>query len=151
MASYLLSTHALYEFANGSRSPAVAFRDWCTALGPRDLLFASEISLGELRWSVEQIPNPKQRDHWRHLLDHKIPSYFKSQLLPFALDEVREWGLVRLSCVDGGDPLPTEETQLIGQAIANELILVGPKTPTHDLIGHAHVDPYDGRDWPTAL
>ena len=140
-SSYLLSTRALYEFVNGSGTRAVTFRDWCTALEPRDLLFASEISLGELRWSVEQIPVLTTRDTWRHYLDHKIPMAFKSRLLPFT----RDWGLVRLV---GDPPLPSEETQLIGQAIANELILVGPTAPIHERFGHRHLDPYDGAGWP---
>ena len=145
MASYLLSTRALYEFVNGPRTRAVRFRDWCTALEPRDQLFASEISLGELRWSVEQILVLTTRETWRHYLDHKIPMVFKSRLLPFSREHARAWGLVRLV---GEPPLPSEETQLIGQAIANELTLVGPTTPTHALFGHRHLDPYDSADWP---
>ena len=145
MASFLLSTRALYEFVAGKQSSATKFREWCQALGPKDLLFASEISLGELRWSVEQIESPKKRDDWRHNLDKKIPAFFKSQLLPFRHNEVREWGLIRLV---GNPPLPAEETQIIGQAIANELTLVTSKTPVHVAIGCSLMDPYGGKPWP---
>ena len=145
MAAYLLSTKALFEFVNGAYSPCDKFRAWCQGLSQSDRLFASEISLGELRTSVEAHSDLQLREDWRGYLDDEIPRQFSTRLLPFRGSAVSEWGLIRLT---GDPPLPAEETMLIGQALANELILVGPQTASHRTIRIEMFDPYDGAGWP---
>lgn len=146
MASYLLSTKALYEFVVGrDRSAATVFHDWTQSLSGSQHLFVSEISLGELRTSVEREENLQRRDTWRTNLQIRIPRYFGARVLPFTGLAVERWGLIRLV---GRPPLPTEETQLIAQALEGNLSLVGPRTPIHAEIGCKMHDPYDGAGWP---
>jgi len=146
MPGYLLSTEALIAFCQAETTPATKVKDWLNSLTPRDQLFASELSLGEMRSGIEEHPDYKQREIWRHYIDQKIPSTFAARLLPFKDNEIREWGLIRT--VGGEDMLPAEETQIIGQAIANDLIYVGPRTRVHEMITIQIHDPYDGMAWP---
>lgn len=145
MGAYLLSTKALFEFVNGPYSPCDKFRVWYQGLSQSDRLYASEISLGELRTSVEAYSDLQVRDDWRGYLDDEIPRQFGTRLLPFRGAAVSEWGLIRLT---GNPPLPAEETMLIGQALANELIFVGPQTDSHKAIRVTMHDPYTGAGWP---
>ena len=145
MKAYLLSTKALFEFVIGPYSQCDKFQEWCQGLSQSDRLYASEISLGELRTSVEAYSDLQVRDDWRRRLNEEIPRHFGTRLLPFHGPAVSEWGLIRLS---GNPPLPTEETMLIGQALANELIFVGPQTASHKTIRVTMHDPYTGAGWP---
>lgn len=145
MAGYLLSTKALYEFVSGAASPCAKFQQWLSGLSQADELYASEISLGELRTSIEAVSDLRIRNDWRLLIEGEIPRDFGARLLQFTGVAVEEWGLIRMS----GDPsLPAEETMIIGQAIANELPLIGPETPAHRTVGIRIIDPYRGDDWP---
>ena len=146
MTDYILSTRALYEFVVGrDYGTAPLFGEWAEGLAPTDRLFVSEISLGELRTSVERGTDLQRRENWRRNLRERIPRYFGPRLLPFTGAAVERWGLIRLV---GDPPLPAEETQLIGQALDRDLTLVGPRTQAHDAIGCPMHDPYEGRGWP---
>ncbi len=145
MAGYLLSTQALKALCEGKNTSATAFLSWLNSLTPADQLFASEVSLGELRSAAEQLPDPRRREAWRHYVDKAIAAHFGPNLLPLTSAAIREWGLIRLI---GQPPLPAEETLIIGQAIAYSLTYVGPETASHLLIGCTILDPYKSAGWP---
>ncbi len=147
MTSYLLGSNALVEFVLADKSSSDAFKDWVASLTAQDDLFASEISLGEIRWTVEVEMSPLDRDAWRHQLETSIPQRFGANLLSFRGEAVRRWGLIRLLEADGS-PLPAEETQIIAQALADDLVLVGPKKAVHALCGVEVFDPLEGSPWP---
>ena len=146
MAGYLLSTKACHELILGrTASEAQVFWDWLDALKDTDGLFVSEISLGELRSHTERSDDPVQRDDWRRMLEEKVPARFGNRVLTFRGEAVRRWGMIRLL---GEPPLPAEETQIVGQCLADDLSLVGPRQPQFSVIRCKLADPYDGASWP---
>lgn len=146
MSSYLLTSQALVALVQEDDPDYEAFRKWSASLTHQDQLFASEISLGEIRSSVEQM-DPLDRDDWRHQLEVAIPQQFGANLLTFKGEAVRRWGLIRLT-KEGTKPLPAEESQIIAQALIDDLILVGPPRAAYAHLGVKAFDPFGGTAWP---
>lgn len=102
MSGYLLDTCVVSDAAKPLRFPKLAA--WLA--GQDDTaLYISVITLGEIRYGVDTLPEGKKRltlDHW---LTQELPAHFAGRVLPFDSKEAAAWGAIRAYARSIGKPL----------------------------------------------
>lgn len=87
--SYLLDTNVISEIVGRRPEPRVVA--WLESI-PNELLFLSVISVGELRQGVERLPAKGRREKLLVWLEHEIPAWYGSRLLPVDAAVADRWG-----------------------------------------------------------
>jgi predicted nucleic acid-binding protein len=58
---------------------------------PGELLFIAEVTLGEIRYGIEQIADPGRRGDLRLWLEHTVRPLFAGRVLPITEDVIVRW------------------------------------------------------------
>lgn len=116
--SYLVDTNVLSELR--SRNPDANVVAWMQAR-PRQSLYLSVLSLGEIRKGIEGVADPAFRQTLTDWLEVELPNYFVGRLL--SIDELvaDRWGRVQASA---GRTLPVIDGLLAATALQHNLVLV---------------------------
>ena len=114
---YLIDTCAIAELGRPCPAPQVA--SWFQAAAPESL-FASVLTLGELRRGAEHLSGRRRRDlaHW---METTLAAWFGERLLPVDAAVVLEWGrLTGRLC----RPMPAMDGLLAATASRHRLTIV---------------------------
>ena len=87
--SYLIDTCALSELLRPA--PARQVARWFEA-GPREALFVSVLTFGEIRRGVEKLPEGSRRERIAIWLEVELPAWFDGRMLPIDAATAEEWG-----------------------------------------------------------
>jgi len=118
---YLLDTCILSELIRKHPSPHAL--EVMQAL-PRDELFISVITLGELRRGIEQMPaSARKRQLTAWFEDHIRPLYRDHTLIVDA-DIALRWGILRANLQQEGYTMQTPDSLIAATALTHDLVVV---------------------------
>ena len=91
MTGWLLDTNILSELRRPKPEPKVlAF----VASQPLDLLYISIVTLAEIRFGIELVPDPARRSELMDWLTHKVRPMFEQRTLAVTEDIMFKWRLM---------------------------------------------------------
>lgn len=91
MTGWLLDTHILFELRRLKPEPkVVAF----IAAQPLEELHISAVTLAEIRFGIEILPEVTRRSELNNWLTHKVRPMFEHRVLPISEDIMLKWRLL---------------------------------------------------------
>ena len=135
--SYLVDTNVLSELRRKKPQPEVVA--WFTQR-PRQTLYLSVLTLGEIRKGIERLEAARQQPllDW---LEVELPNYFLGRLLAVDAHTADRWGRLLASA---GRPLPAVDSLLAATALQNDLTLVTRNTADFAGTGVRLINPWNG-------
>lgn len=91
MSGWLLDTNILSELRRKRPEPkVVAF----IAAQPLEELYVSAVTLAEIRYGIESLPDANKRAELTGWLTHKVRPMFEQRVLPISEDTMFKWRLL---------------------------------------------------------
>jgi len=134
--SYLIDTNVLSELCNRQADANVVA--WMQAR-PRQSLYLSVLSLGEIRNGIEGVANPEFRQILTDWLEVQLSSYFVGRLLGIDQQVADRWGRVQASA---DRTLPVIDGLLAATALQHDLTLVTRNVEDFAGLGVSLVNPW---------
>ena len=103
MSRFLLDTNVLSEF-NRRGDPNPLVKEWLEAADTGSL-YASVLTLAEIRFGVELLPPGKRRTQLEEWLDRDLPAWLDGRVLPVDRSIADRWGVLRAQAQTKGRPL----------------------------------------------
>lgn len=135
--SYLIDTNVLSELRNRKADAKVVA--WVQAR-PRQSLYLSVLSLGEIRRGIEGVADSAFRRVLTDWLEVELPNYFVGRLLGIDESVADRWGRVQAAA---GRTLPAIDGLLAATALQYDLTLVTRNTKDSASLGVPLVDPWE--------
>jgi len=135
--SYLVDTNVLSELRNRKADTNVVA--WMQAR-PRQSLYLSVLSRGEIRKGIEGVANPAFRQTLTDWLEVELPNYFIGRLLNIDAAVADRWGRVQASA---GRTLPVIDGMLAATALEHDLTLVTRNTKDFADLGVQLINPWE--------
>ncbi|MBS0390469.1 MAG: type II toxin-antitoxin system VapC family toxin [Proteobacteria bacterium] len=120
--SYLIDTNVLSELKRKQPDPQVV--TWLQAR-PRQSLYLSVLTLGEIRKGLERVADASRRQSLLDWLEVELPHYFVGRLLGIDVPTADRWGRLM---AEAGRPLPAVDALLAAIALQHDLTLVTRNT-----------------------
>jgi len=135
--SYLVDTNVLSELRRKQPQPEVVA--WFTQR-PRQTLYLSVLTLGEIRKGIERLEAARQQPllDW---LEVELPNYFLGRLLAVDAHTADRWGRLLVSA---GRTLPAVDSLLAATALQHDLTLVTRNTADFAGTGVRLINPWNG-------
>ena len=135
--SYLVDTNVLSELRRKQPQPEVVA--WFTQR-PRQTLYLSVLTLGEIRKGIERLEAARQQPllDW---LEVELPNYFLGRMLAVDAHTADRWGRLLASA---GRPLPAVDSLLAATALQHDLTLVTRNTADFAGTGVRLINPWNG-------
>ena len=135
--SYLVDTNVLSELRRKQPQPEVVA--WSTQR-PRQTLYLSVLTLGEIRRGIERLEAARQQPllDW---LEVELPNYFLGRLLAIDAHTADRWGRL---LGNAGRPLPAVDSLLAATALQHDLTLVTRNTADFAGTGVRLINPWNG-------
>lgn len=134
--SYLIDTNVLSELRR--KQPHAGVVDWMQAR-PRQSLFLSVLTLGEIRKGIERIDEAPRKQALTDWLEVELPRYFLGRLLGIEAPVADRWGRLM---ADAARPLPAIDALLAATALQHDLTLVTRNTKDFLALGVRLVNPW---------
>lgn len=134
--SYLVDTNVLSGLRNRRADAGVVA--WMQAR-PRQSLYLSVLSLGEIRKGIEGVTDPAFRQTLTDWLEVELPNYFVGRLLGIDEQVADRWGRVQ-ACA--GRTLPIIDGLLAATALQHDLTLVTRNTRDFAGLGVRLLNPW---------
>ena len=125
MGGFLIDTNVISEFVRPQ--PSAQVRAWFEAVEP-EALFASVITLGEIRLGIEDLPAGKRRFDLEQWLNVGLPVWFDVNLLPVTAAIADRWGRITIDAKRIGRALATADGLIAATAFEHALTLVTRNT-----------------------
>ena len=143
MSGFLLDTNVLSEF-NRRGEPDRLVKQWLEA-ADTDSLYASVLTLGEIRFGVELLPPSKLRTLLEQWLDQELPEWFEGRILPVDQAITDRWGFLRAQAQMKGRPLSVIDALLAATALQHDLTIVSRNVSDFSVVGLVVVNPWDAQ------
>jgi predicted nucleic acid-binding protein len=135
--SYLIDTNVLSELRR--RTPDARVVAWMQ-LRPRQSLYLSVLSLGEIRKGIETVADGAFRQTLTDWLEVDVPNYFVGRLLTVDALVADRWGRVQAAA---GRSLPVIDGLLAATALHHDLTLVTRNIKDFEGLGVELVNPWN--------
>lgn len=135
--SYLVDTDILSELRRKQPDPGLVA--WMQQR-PRQSLYLSVLTLGEIRKGVEQLQDERRRPPLIDWLEVELPRYFVGRLLGVDALAADRWGYLMASA---GRPLPAIDGLLAATALQHQLTLVTRNRREFEGLGVPLINPWD--------
>ncbi len=116
--SYLIDTNVLSELRR--KQPDSNVVAWMQAR-PRQSLFLSVLTLGEIRKGLERVEDATRKQSLLDWLEVELPNYFVGRMLAVDVHTADRWGRLM---AQAGRPLPAIDGLLAATALQHDLTLV---------------------------
>lgn len=136
--SCLIDTNVLSELRRKQADARVVA--WMQAR-PRQSLYLSVLSLGEIRKGIEGVADAAFRQVLTDWLEVDLPNYFIGRLLGIDAPVADRWGRLQASA---GRTLPAVDGLLAATALRHDLALVTRNTRDFEGLGLRLVNPWEG-------
>ncbi|MFZ2736811.1 MAG: type II toxin-antitoxin system VapC family toxin [Burkholderiaceae bacterium] len=136
--SYLVDTNVLSELRRKQPHPQVVA--WFAAR-PRQSLYLSVLTLGEIRKGIERLGDAARQQPLLDWLEVELPNYFVGRLLTVDAHTADRWGRL---LGNAGRPLPAVDSLLAATALQHDLTLVTRNTADFDGTGVRLINPWNG-------
>jgi hypothetical protein len=134
--SYLIDTNVLSELRR--REPNAQVVAWMQAR-PRQSLYLSVLSMGEIRKGIEGVADPAFRQTLTDWLEVELRHYFVGRLLDIDETVADRWGRVQAA---SGRSLPVIDGLLAASALQHHLSLVTRNTRDFEGLGVRLINPW---------
>jgi len=124
--NYLLDTNVISELYKSDCNENV--KSFIETVNLENL-YLSSITIGELCYGIEKLPNSKKKHELSIWLYTKIPDWFKHRIITLGSDELTEWGKLR---VISKRTMPVIDSLIAAAAITNHMFLVTRNTKDFD-------------------
>jgi predicted nucleic acid-binding protein len=121
VTGYLIDTNAISEYTRPAPHPKVMH--WFSLTDP-NLLFASVITVGEIRIGIENLPLGRRRTDFETWLQSGMPQWFAPNLLPVSPAIADRWGRLTMLAKRNGTPLAAADGLIAATALEHGLTLV---------------------------
>ena len=135
--SYLIDTNVLSELRR--REPNAQVVTWMQAR-PRQSLYLSVLSLGEIRKGIEGVADPAFRQALTDWLEVELRHYCVGRLLDIDQAVADRWGRVQAT---SGRTLPVIDGLLAATALQHDLSLVTRNTRDFEGLGVRLINPWN--------
>lgn len=135
--SYLIDTNVLSELRRKQPDPHVVA--WLQAR-PRQSLFLSVLTLGEIRKGLERVEDPARKQFLLDWLEVELPNYFVGRVLAIDANTADRWGRLM---AQAGRPLPAIDALLAATALQHDLTLVTRNTKDFAGLEVRLINPWD--------
>ena len=135
--SYLIDTNVLSELRRKAPDPRVVA--WLQAR-PRQSLFLSVLTLGEIRKGLERVQEPARKQTLLDWLEVELPNYFVGRVLTIDAATADRWGRLM---AQAARPLPAIDALLAATALHNDLTLVTRTTKDFAGLDVPLINPWD--------
>ena len=136
--SYLVDTNALSELRR--KQPAQQVVAWF-ADRPRQALYLSVLTLGEIRKGIERLGDGPRQQQLLDWLEVELPNYFLGRVLAVDAHTADRWGRL---LGGAGRPLPAVDSLLAATALQHDLTLVTRNTADFAGLGVRLINPWEG-------
>lgn len=134
--SYLIDTNVMSELRK--RQADANLVAWMQAR-PRESLYLSVLSLGEIRKGIEGVADAAFRQTLTDWLEVDLPKYFLGRLLGVDAQIADRWGRLQASA---GRTLPVVDAMLAATALQHDLTLVTRNVKDFEGLGVPLVNPW---------
>jgi len=135
----LLDTCAISELRKPNPSPS--FAAWFNDCDER-LLYLSSVTLGELRYGIDVLPDGKRRNELLTWYSRLCLCY-EGHIIPPTLEICEQWGAMRARRQVGGKPLGMADGLIAATALNAGMALVTRNTSDFDGLGVEILNPWD--------
>lgn len=135
--SYLVDTNVLSELRR--KQPDAGVVAWMQQR-PRQSLYLSVLTLGEIRKGIEQLHDSGRRQSLIDWLEVELPHYFVGRLLSLDALTADRWGHLMAGA---GRPLPAIDGLLAATALQHQLTLVTRNTRDFEGLGVPLINPWE--------
>jgi toxin FitB len=105
-------------------------------------LYASVLTLAEVRFGVELLPPSKRRTQLEEWLNRDLPAWFDGRVLPVDKSIADRWGVLRAQAQMKGRPLSVVDGLLAAIALQHNLTIVSRNMSDFAAVGAAVVNPW---------
>ena len=123
MSGFLLDTNVISEFARPDNKPDQRVKQWLEAVDP-DSLYASVLTLGEIRRGIEKLPPSNRRTRLESWLTKDLQDWFAHRVLVIDGPVANRWGLLTAAAQRSGRPLAVIDGLLSATALEHKLTVV---------------------------
>jgi predicted nucleic acid-binding protein len=138
----LLDTNVISEALRPGASPAVMA--WIDAQAV-ETLYLSTISLAELHFGIEAMPDGKRRDDLRAKLGQRIVPVFEGRILPFGAEAAEVHGKLRASARAAGKAIGAAAGYIAAIAAAHKLAIATRDVSAFEAAGLIAINPWAGQ------
>jgi len=121
VSGFLIDTNVISEFTKPKPDPSVIA--WLQQADPGSL-FASVITLGEIRLGIESMPIGKRRSAIELWITTGLPDWFAKNIIPVDRQIADRWGRLTIVAKGVGLTLTTTDGLIGATAIERKLALV---------------------------
>jgi predicted nucleic acid-binding protein len=122
VSGFLVDTNVLSEFSRRGE-PEMRVKSWLTAAIPGSL-YASVLTLAEIRRGIELLPASKRRAQLEQWLETELIESFGANLLPVTKAIADRWAVFSARAQERGAPLAIIDGLIAATALEHELTLV---------------------------
>ena len=122
MSGFLLDTNVLSEF-NRKGAPDERAKRWLEA-ADSESLYASVLTLSEIRFGIEFLPHSKRREQLVRWLEYHLQEWFEGRILPVDQLITDRWGSQRAQAQLKGRTLSVIDALLAATALQHNLTIV---------------------------
>jgi len=137
---YLVDTNALSEFAKPYPERRVI--EWFADAEPASL-FASVVTLGELRLGVDNLPAGKRGSDLESWLTSGLPNWFNTNLLPVSRNIADRWARLTIKAKRKGTPLAMADGLIAATALEHDLAVVTRNGKDFEGLGVTIINPWE--------
>jgi predicted nucleic acid-binding protein len=141
MSGFLLDTNVLSEF-NRRGEPNPRVKQWLEE-AESGSLYASVLTLAEIRFGVELLPSSKRRTHLEEWLDRDLPAWFGARVLSVDRKIADRWGVLRAQAQMKGRPLSIVYGLLSATAVEHSLTIVSRNVGDFAAVGLQVFNPWE--------
>lgn len=141
MSGFLLDTNVISEF-NRRGGPDQRVKRWLENADP-DSLYASVLTIGEIRFGIGLLPPGKRRTELEKWIDRDLGEWFEGRILPVDRSIADRWGMLRAEARAKGRPLSVIDALLAATALQNNLTLVSRNVSDYSVPGLSIFDPWN--------
>jgi toxin FitB len=137
---FLIDTNVISEFVKPQPEERVI--RWLNDADPESL-FVSVVTFGEIRLGIENMPHGKRRAALEDWVEHQLPAWFDSNLLPVTRPIADHWARLTIATKSAGGRIAMADGLIAATAIAHGLAIVTRNIGDFVNSGVAIVNPWE--------
>jgi len=141
LSGFLLDTCVLSEFKKPQ--PDLGLYAWLASVDAA-LAFISAITLGELRYGMDLLPNTSKRRELERWLVSEVMLDFAGRILPVDSEVADRWGRIRAHARLLGNTIPPVDGMLAATALHRNLTIVTRNEAHFTMAGASVLNPWNG-------
>lgn len=140
MSDFLIDTNVISEVLRSIPDAQVVA--WSQNI-PKERLFLSVVSFGEMRKGLTIMPAGARRSQLERAIDGLIPAWFAGRIMPMSQTIAERWGVLEGQRQIMGRPLHVPDAQIAATALEHGLTLVTRNVKDFEGIGVTILNPWN--------